>query len=177
VSPLLIRTFPTPVATVVNIAGEIDIAAVTELRGQLDALPDRNTVVDMSEVTLLSATGMSVLLEWQDRLTSVGARLVLAAGSHHVRRVLAVTGLDAQLRVVATVADAIDAAEAAEAAEAAGQPESIRAVISLAACRAATRRYPSLGNSGTGLRRGERTAGHERSARSRGSGDGQSGAV
>jgi STAS domain len=68
VSPLGFRTFPLPVATLVTISGEVDIATVAELREHLRAIPDRHTVVEMSGVALLSAAGLTVLLELQDRL-------------------------------------------------------------------------------------------------------------
>jgi anti-anti-sigma factor len=147
VSSLVVRTFPTPVATLVTIAGEVDITTVAELRGQLDAMPDRDTVVEISEVTLLSAAGMSVLLELQDRLATAGARLVLAAAPRCVRRVLTLTGLDARLLMAATVQDAVDSMASGEAEPSA----SIRAVMPVDSCRAAARSYPSLRKTGTGM--------------------------
>jgi anti-sigma B factor antagonist len=148
VSALVIRTFPMPGATLVTIAGELDTATVAELRGHLDAIPNRNTAVEMSELTLLSAAGVRVLLELQDRLAQTGARLVLAAAPRCVRRVLTVTGLDARLLVAPTVEDAVEAV----ASGAAEQSASIRAVVTVRPTRAA-RRYPSLRESGTGLPR------------------------
>jgi anti-anti-sigma regulatory factor len=57
VSTLVVRAFPTPVATLVTISGEVDIATVGELREHLLAIPDRHTVLEMSGVALLSAAG------------------------------------------------------------------------------------------------------------------------
>jgi anti-anti-sigma factor len=110
VSTLVVRAFPTPVATLVTISGEVDIATVGELREHLLAIPDRHTVLEMSGVALLSAAGLTVLLELQDRLARVGARVVLAAGSACVRRVLTVTGLDVQLALKPTVENAVTVA-------------------------------------------------------------------
>src|SRR5690349_5824296 len=103
----MVRLVPTPAATLVRISGEVDIATVTKLSGRLDALPDRDTVVDLCEVGLLSATGVTVLLTLHDRLAAAGARLMLAAASRPVRRVLSVTGLDAHLVLAPSLDDAL----------------------------------------------------------------------
>jgi anti-sigma B factor antagonist len=149
VPSLVVRTFPMPPATLVTIAGDVDIATVARLRGHLDAIPDRDTVVEMSEVTLLSAAGMRVLLDLQDRLAATGARLVLARAPASVRRVLTVVGLDARLLMAPTVEDAVDSMMSG----AAPQPAPVRAVETVASCRRAARRYPSLRDTGTGLPR------------------------
>jgi anti-anti-sigma factor len=149
VPSLVVRTFPMPVVTLVTIAGEVDIATIAQLRGQLDAIPDRNTVVEMSQVTLLSAAGVAALLDLQHRLATAGARVVLAAAPRCVRRVLTVTGLDARLLTAPSVEDAVDAV----ASRATEQPALIRAVMTVGSCRAAARRYPSVRESDTGLPR------------------------
>jgi anti-sigma B factor antagonist len=91
----------------VSVAGEIDSSSVGVLRDHLQGVPERDVVLELSEVTLLSAAGLTVLLELQDRLRAVGARVVLAATSRPARRVLRVTGLDEEF-VMATVEDAIE---------------------------------------------------------------------
>lgn len=132
---LLIRTFPMPAATLVTVAGEVDISTVAQLRGRLDTVPDRHTVVEMSDVALLSAAGVTVLLDLQDRLATAGARLVLAAAPRCVRRVLTGVGIDARLPVAPTVEAGFDS------------------LTAVGPCRLATRRYPSPRASGTGLPR------------------------
>jgi hypothetical protein len=57
---------------------------------------------------LRTGAGLTVLLELQDRLRAVAARVVLAAASRPARRVLRVTGLDEQFVMAATVEDAIE---------------------------------------------------------------------
>ena len=109
-STLVVHTFPMPVATLVTISGEVDIATVAGLREHLRAIPGRHTVVEMSGVELLSAAGLTVLLELQDRLARVGARVVLAAGPACVRRVLTVSGLDGKLALKPTVENAVTVA-------------------------------------------------------------------
>src|SRR4051812_43155324 len=81
---------------------------VDPLWDHLQGVAERDVVLELSEVTLLSAAGLTVLLELQDRLRAVGARVVLAAASRPARRVLRVTGLDEQFVMAPTVEDAIE---------------------------------------------------------------------
>jgi anti-sigma B factor antagonist len=108
---LVVRTISSPVASsaagLIKVAGEIDITSAPALRAHLQALPDRDVVLDMSGVTLLSAAGLTVLLDLQDRLALAGARLMLADIAAPARRILTVTGLDDRLVITATVDDAI----------------------------------------------------------------------
>lgn len=105
---LVVDIVPTPAATLVTVFGEADLATVAHFRECLSTVPDRDTVMEMSGVTLLSAVGLRVVLDLQNRLATVGARLVLAAPSQQVRRVLAVTELETRLPTEPTVADALD---------------------------------------------------------------------
>jgi len=98
---------PRPAATQVTVSGEVDLATIAQFRGRVDTLPDRDTAVEMSELALLCAAGIRVLLDLQGRLTAEGARGVVAAASRLVRRVLAVTGLDGWLLMAPTVDDAL----------------------------------------------------------------------
>jgi anti-anti-sigma factor len=107
VTPLIVNIVPTPAATLVTVSGEVDLATVAQFRERLDTVPNRDTVLEMSDVALLSAVGLRVLLNLQDRLAAVGAWLVLAAPSHPVRRVLDVTGLDVRLPTESTVEHAL----------------------------------------------------------------------
>jgi anti-sigma B factor antagonist len=94
----------------VSVAGEIDSSSVGVLRDHLQGGAERDVVLELSEVTLLSAAGLTVLLELQDRLHAVGARVVLAGTSRPARRVLRVTGLDDEFVMAPTVEDAIEVA-------------------------------------------------------------------
>jgi anti-sigma B factor antagonist len=93
--------------TLVTVAGEIDIAKVPTLRRHLLALPDCSTILELSGVQLLSAAGLTELVNLLDRLTRADARLALAATPPSVRRVLAITGLDDTMMLADTVDDAI----------------------------------------------------------------------
>ena len=100
-----IRTVPAP--PLVAVAGEIDIATTAELRDRVFAMPDGDVILDMSGVRLLAAAGLTVLLELHDARARVGARLVVAAPSRPVRRVLAVTGHETTFLTTDTVDNAV----------------------------------------------------------------------
>ena len=107
-SALLVRTsIPQVPPTLVTVAGEIDIASAPSLRGHLLSLADCSTILDLSGVQLLSAAGLTELVDLRDRLTRADARLVLAAAPAPVRRVLALTRLDDTLLLADTLDDAI----------------------------------------------------------------------
>jgi anti-anti-sigma factor len=92
---LLVRTSVAQAPpTLVAVAGEIDSATVPALRRHLLPLPDRSTVLELSGVQLLSAAGLTELIDLHTRLTRAAARLALAAAPSPVRRALAITGLD-----------------------------------------------------------------------------------
>lgn len=82
-----------PAATVLHVAGEVDTFAADDLREQLRRVPlgaDGAVVVDLSAVTFMSCTALSVLAGAQARL---GSRLVLGGRSRIVTRLLEITGL------------------------------------------------------------------------------------
>jgi anti-anti-sigma regulatory factor len=58
-------------------------------------------------VRLLSAAGLTELVNLRDRLTRADARLALAAASQLVRRVVTITGLDGTMTLADTVDDAV----------------------------------------------------------------------
>jgi anti-sigma B factor antagonist len=106
-SALLIRTsIPQAPPTLVTVAGDIDIASAPSLRRHLLSVPESSTVLDLSGVQLLSAAGLTELVDLRDRLTRADARLALAA-PRLVRRVLAITGLDDTMMLADTLHDAV----------------------------------------------------------------------
>jgi anti-anti-sigma factor len=81
-----------PTTTVLHVAGEVDTYAADDLRRQLGGLavePDGVVLVDLSAVTFMSCTALSVLAEAQVRL---GPRLAIGGRSRVVRRLLELTG-------------------------------------------------------------------------------------
>jgi anti-anti-sigma factor len=93
--------------TLVTVAGEIDIASVPALRRHLLSLPDCSTILELSGVELLSAAGLTELVDLRDRLTRADARLALAAAPRLVRRVLVIAGLADTMMLADTLDDAV----------------------------------------------------------------------
>jgi anti-sigma B factor antagonist len=99
-------------ATVVSLAGELDLYNAEEVRsGLLDACagnPDV-LVVDLEQVTFIDSTALGVLVDAHRRM---GGRdkFRLAAPGLETRRALEVSGLDQHFSVHDSVADAVGAA-------------------------------------------------------------------
>lgn len=99
-------------ATVVSLAGELDLYNAEEVRSALlDALADEPEmlVVDLEQVTFIDSTALGVLVDAHRR---IGGRekFRLAAPGLETRRALEVSGLDRHFVVRDTVADALGAA-------------------------------------------------------------------
>ena len=107
-SALLIRTsIPQAPPTLVTIAGDINTATVAGLRRHLLSVPACSTALDLSGVELLSAAGLTELVDLRDRLTRADARLALAAAPRLVRRVLVIAGLDDTMMLADSLDDAV----------------------------------------------------------------------
>jgi anti-sigma B factor antagonist len=82
--------------TVVTAAGELDINTAPELREQLARLVNegaRQIVVDLTKVSFVDSTALSVLVSALKRLRQAGGDLELASPNPSVRRVFEITGL------------------------------------------------------------------------------------
>ena len=91
-------------ATVVAVAGELDLATVGRLRARLRTVveqdpPPARVVVDLAELRFVDGSGIAVLVEAQKALTARGGRLVLRAPSPMTTRVVRLLGLDDVLPV------------------------------------------------------------------------------
>lgn len=90
------RTFaltPSGVVTVLRLRGEIDLASCPDLDNTLRANGD-HLVVDLREVTLLSAAAIGVLVAHAQRLADNGGHLRSITGNGAVRRMLQFTRAD-----------------------------------------------------------------------------------
>lgn len=84
--------------TVVRVVGQLDLETCPLLE---DALNESTpVVVDLSGVTFIGSTGLSVMLAAHERCTGAGHSFQLAAPSAVVSRVLCISGLDQYFRVV-----------------------------------------------------------------------------
>jgi len=82
--------------TLVRVAGEVDLATSPQLREALErAISDGVPLVrlDMTGVTFLDSSGISVLVDAQQRLHDIPARLVLHGVGDRIKRVLEISGL------------------------------------------------------------------------------------
>ncbi len=97
--------------SVAHVAGEIDLATAPELRDRLAEIPSdaENVIVDLSDVTFLDSTGLSVLVATWKRLADDDShgtfRLVVSRPT--IKRVLEVTGLAQVFEVFPTLEEAI----------------------------------------------------------------------
>jgi anti-sigma B factor antagonist len=86
------RLAPDPQSTVA-VAGEIDIATVTDLRARLLAQEGRVVVADLGGVTFMDSSGLAGLLDARAALADDGRDLELINRPPVVIRLLQVAGL------------------------------------------------------------------------------------
>jgi anti-sigma B factor antagonist len=89
-------------AHVLDVRGELDIASALGLAGPLTDIAsdsDGPVVLDLSGLSFMDSTGMSVLLNARRRLTRQGRRMLVVCPSGPVMRVLELTSLVDTLHV------------------------------------------------------------------------------
>lgn len=98
-------------ATVVSLAGELDLYNAEEVRSALLAAvaeePER-LVANLAQVTFIDSTALGVLVDIHRRMGG-REKFHLAESGLEVRRALEVSGLDRHFSVHDTVADALNA--------------------------------------------------------------------
>jgi anti-anti-sigma factor len=98
-----------PTRTVIELRGDLDIAAAPALREHLlDALrhSTNRLILDLSGVRFCDASGLAVLVGAQHRAQLLGVTLSVAAPRPQIAKVLRITGLDRSLTVYPTLPDA-----------------------------------------------------------------------
>ncbi|MEV4093462.1 STAS domain-containing protein [Streptosporangium saharense] len=96
------RAIGKPGAQVVVVGNRLDVGTVAGLRPRLHDAVDTgegDLIVDLSELEMIDATGLGVLVGTHRRATGAGRRLVLRGVPPRVMRVLAVTRLNRVLIV------------------------------------------------------------------------------
>ncbi|GAA4575691.1 hypothetical protein GCM10023193_74900 [Planotetraspora kaengkrachanensis] len=86
-----------PVATIIELDGEIDIFTSSAMREGLLRTMRRSTsllICDLSRVSFCDVTGLAVLVGIQRRARAMGITMGLAAPRHRVVELLRLTGLD-----------------------------------------------------------------------------------
>jgi anti-anti-sigma factor len=97
-------------ATVVALAGQLDIESAPTLRAAVDGLLARSLsriVVDLGKLSFCDSIGLSTFLVAHKHCTAAGGYLRLAAPEPFLVRVIGVIGLGGRLPVYRTVADAL----------------------------------------------------------------------
>ncbi|MDH3227155.1 MAG: anti-sigma factor antagonist [Thermoleophilia bacterium] len=82
-------------ATIVGLAGELDIYTVPIFRNALDAqerAPQR-LILDLTDLTLLDSSGLGALVSTLNRTREGHGELGLVCPQRHIRRIFEITGL------------------------------------------------------------------------------------
>lgn len=101
-------------ACVFEVSGDVDIAAVPQLKTKLDFTLEtgyRNVILDLSRVAYADSSALSLLIWLDRRLAPLGGRLVLAGANRDITRVLELSGL---VEVAASVETSPNVAAALE---------------------------------------------------------------
>ena len=88
---------------VVQLFGELDVAAVGDLQAELDRIQSggcQALVVDLSELDFMDSTGLHLLLRLDANCTREGIRLRLVPGPFAVQRLFEVTGTEARFAFI-----------------------------------------------------------------------------
>ena len=81
-----------PDVTVLELRGELDMAAAPALRGRIDDCRAGGVVLDLAAATFVDSAVLRELLRARTELAARGVRLCLAAASQPVTRLLDLTG-------------------------------------------------------------------------------------
>lgn len=84
------------------LAGEIDIATVSDLRAAAERLlkaPPARVILDFAAVTFCDSQGLSTLIALNREIAAAGSRLALARVGDFMARLLDITGLRAAFEI------------------------------------------------------------------------------
>lgn len=100
-------------ATIVHVAGEIDVYTAPVLREHLDehiVAGRHNLVVDLAGVSFMASTGLGVLVGRLKLVRAANGSLRLVCASDRILSVFSITGLDKVFQIFPSVDDALAAA-------------------------------------------------------------------
>jgi anti-sigma B factor antagonist len=95
----------------ISVAGEIHVSTAPEFSERLNAaIADGKTavVLDLSEVTFIDSTGLSVLLNGLRRVTRMQGRMALVCANPTVLRLFEITRLDSTFDILRTREEALE---------------------------------------------------------------------
>ena len=102
-------------ATVIAVAGEIHVSTAPEFSGILGATVEggrTSLVLDLTDVTFIDSTGLSVLLSALRQVTRAGGRLALVCSNPTVLRLFEITRLDSTFDIYPRLATALATVQA-----------------------------------------------------------------
>lgn len=84
-----------PRATVIRVAGEVDLCTAEILQDAIDSAlyHDRSIIMDVRELGYIDSTGLHILMRCHEALRRQGHRLALSSPARPVRRVMEIAGL------------------------------------------------------------------------------------
>jgi anti-sigma B factor antagonist len=112
-------------ATIVEVEGEIHVSTAPEFSGMLSAAIDSGRtalVLDLTAVTFIDSTGLSVLLNGLRQVTRAGGRMALVCTNPTVLRLFEITRLDSTFDIHAELEPAVALVQAPAGGSEAGAP-------------------------------------------------------
>ncbi len=96
-------------AVLLSPRGDVDLATVGELDQALRQAGDSHelVVLDLRGVPFMDSSGLHTMIGADLRMRELGGRLVVVQGGEQIRRLLGLTGADAQLDLVEDPADVL----------------------------------------------------------------------
>lgn len=103
---IAVRRLPT--ATIVAVAGEIDVFTAPQLdsllAGEIEA-GHTNLVLDFTQVEFLDSTGLGVVVKAVKTCRADSGSVSVVVTTDRIRRIFEITGLDSAIRLGATLAE------------------------------------------------------------------------
>ena len=98
-------------ATVITVSGELDIHTAPDLTEVLSpaSAAGQPVIVDLTDVTFMDSSGLSVFVTALKRAREAGTTLVLVVSEPRVMRVFSITGIDTLIDIHATLDSALSA--------------------------------------------------------------------
>ena len=91
---------------VLALKGELDVSSSAALEDELQRVNSATVVVlDLTQLEFIDSTGLGVLVKTHQRMRDDGDQLAVIEGTGQVKRLLELTGLDQQLRLVSSPAE------------------------------------------------------------------------
>jgi anti-anti-sigma factor len=97
-------------AVCLTLTGELDLASVSTLQAQFQAIAqsEDHVIVEMSGLRYIDSTGAKALLDAHRLLSRTGRRIVLASVQSMARRIIDVMGIEQAIPMFPTVEAALE---------------------------------------------------------------------